>query len=259
MSDYLWDKSGEPDAEVERLEELLGQLRHQPRPLELPAEPVARAPRRSFFRPAWAAAAALLLMFLAGLWFGVLRHRSARDERPALARNSQQPQRQQAAHDATAERETQPAHETASRATGETNVTPPREATPTLESGGRNLAAAGERDVRQSLQARASLQTRASLRGRVRSSKRRVESDEMEGGAPSRSRMAFVSAEMRRERSAGRETARAERQRAKEQVLLALRLTTDKLGFVQERTDTRARVKGGATTAPEENRMRLMK
>ena len=34
--DYLWDKSGEPDPEVQKLEEILGTLRYQPRPLNLP-------------------------------------------------------------------------------------------------------------------------------------------------------------------------------------------------------------------------------
>jgi len=37
MSDYLWDKKGEPDAEVARLETLLGTFAHEPRRLELPA------------------------------------------------------------------------------------------------------------------------------------------------------------------------------------------------------------------------------
>ena len=68
MSDYLWDKSGERDAEVERLEELLGELRHSPRALELPPDvefDAARAPRS--FRKAWpAVAAALLLALMAG-------------------------------------------------------------------------------------------------------------------------------------------------------------------------------------------------
>ena len=63
MSDYLWDKTGEADPEVERLESLLGGFAHRPRPLELPA-PAAR-PRR---RPPWSyvAAAAVLLAVLAG-------------------------------------------------------------------------------------------------------------------------------------------------------------------------------------------------
>jgi hypothetical protein len=63
--DYLWDKTGEPDAEVERLERLLGQFRE-----DLPAPDVpepARAIRfpRRFWIPL-AAAAALLLTF--GTW-----------------------------------------------------------------------------------------------------------------------------------------------------------------------------------------------
>jgi hypothetical protein len=33
--DYLWDKSGEPDPEIQQLEEILGTLRYQPKPLPL--------------------------------------------------------------------------------------------------------------------------------------------------------------------------------------------------------------------------------
>ena len=81
MSDYLWDKSGEPEPDVERLEELLGGLRHAGAAPELPSETCAssqgfesRAPARAgFFSPAFfsrharlAAAAALLLAALAG-------------------------------------------------------------------------------------------------------------------------------------------------------------------------------------------------
>jgi hypothetical protein len=90
MSDYLWDKSGEPDAEVERLEEMLGRLRRAPRPFEFPpdvkaggrvesdaharhnsqAGPFGRAAlfggASSSGRARLAAAAALLLAVLAG-------------------------------------------------------------------------------------------------------------------------------------------------------------------------------------------------
>ena len=74
MSDYLWDKTGEREEEVERLEGLLGNLRYKPRPLELPAEVETSAtqttwPLRThrFFRPAFVAAvaAALLLALVA--------------------------------------------------------------------------------------------------------------------------------------------------------------------------------------------------
>ncbi|HLL71962.1 MAG TPA: hypothetical protein VK363_11045 [Pyrinomonadaceae bacterium] len=74
MSDYLWDKTGEPEEDVEQLENLLGTLRYQPRPLEIPATamPTAARPRAFttiFSRPRIALAASLLLTLLAGMWF----------------------------------------------------------------------------------------------------------------------------------------------------------------------------------------------
>lgn len=70
--DYLWDKSGEPDAEIEQLEQLLGDLRYR-RPngrLPLPERPPA--PVRRTFRPAFAIAAAVLFMTVAaGVWFAL--------------------------------------------------------------------------------------------------------------------------------------------------------------------------------------------
>lgn len=62
-NDYLWDGSGEADPEVEELEQLLGRLRYQPKPLELPAPP------RRVYWPQLAAAAAILVALAAGLWF----------------------------------------------------------------------------------------------------------------------------------------------------------------------------------------------
>lgn len=73
MSDYLWDKTGEPEEDVEQLENLLGALKYQPRPLEIPlsAMPTAKVrPATIFFsRPRLAIAASLLLTLLAGIWF----------------------------------------------------------------------------------------------------------------------------------------------------------------------------------------------
>ena len=78
---YLWDKTGEPDPDVVRLERVLGALRHD-RPLgELPARESANISTRvSLGRRAWyavstmAAAAALILM--AGTaWLTVLQPR----------------------------------------------------------------------------------------------------------------------------------------------------------------------------------------
>ncbi|HJQ34918.1 MAG TPA: hypothetical protein VJ866_22405 [Pyrinomonadaceae bacterium] len=105
MSDYLWDKTGEPDAEVERLEALLSSFGHTPRPLALPAEEAAVAsPRRTHgwrrLLPAWlfepaglAAAAALLLTFLLGAG-ALVRGRLFVDEGRAVSHDArrQQPQ-----------------------------------------------------------------------------------------------------------------------------------------------------------------------
>lgn len=77
MSEYLWDKTGEAEEDVERLEELLSEFRHRPRALELPPEAGARAAVRvhasRVYRPAgFAFAAVLLFVVLAGALF-VLR------------------------------------------------------------------------------------------------------------------------------------------------------------------------------------------
>ena len=59
--DYLWDKSGEPDPQIQELEEILAPLRYQPKPLELPNQ----LPRRNYF-PLLAIAATVLIALLAG-------------------------------------------------------------------------------------------------------------------------------------------------------------------------------------------------
>jgi hypothetical protein len=74
--DYLWDRSGEPDPEVQQLEEILGTLRYQPRALEIPAGvQVGRNSR--FFRgsaPRLAIAAAIAALLCAlGLFLGLQR------------------------------------------------------------------------------------------------------------------------------------------------------------------------------------------
>ena len=75
MSDYLWDKTGEPEADVAELENLLGALKYEPRPLEIPADAMptpaitATRPATIFSRPRLAIAASLILTLLAGAWF----------------------------------------------------------------------------------------------------------------------------------------------------------------------------------------------
>jgi hypothetical protein len=71
-NDYLWDRTGEPDPQIQELEEELGALRYQPQPLELPAG-VRTEPRRRFL-PGLAIAATIALMALAlGLWLSLHR------------------------------------------------------------------------------------------------------------------------------------------------------------------------------------------
>jgi len=71
--DYLWDKSGAADPEIERLEKALAVFRYQE--IEPPAHPAKIIPferkkPRSFFRLAFAfAACAAFVMVSAGVWF----------------------------------------------------------------------------------------------------------------------------------------------------------------------------------------------
>src|SRR5204862_2851939 len=62
---YLWDRTGKPDADLQELEELLGTLRYQPRPFEIPAT-IRRSNRMVL--PLAIAAAIALTMLAAALW-----------------------------------------------------------------------------------------------------------------------------------------------------------------------------------------------
>ena len=90
--DYLWDKTGEPDPEVQELEEILDTLRYQPRPLDIPAGlQVGR--QRSFFRgfaPRVAIAATIAMLLLGlGLWLGL--QRVQRNQPAQLVKNADTP------------------------------------------------------------------------------------------------------------------------------------------------------------------------
>ena len=61
--DYLWDKSGEPDPQIQELEQILAPLRYQPKRLELP---VVR--RRNYLSLAAIAATLLVALIAGGLW-----------------------------------------------------------------------------------------------------------------------------------------------------------------------------------------------
>lgn len=74
--DYLWDGSGPPDPEVERLENLLGRFRHARRTPEFPAAIVpmpASRPARRFAWPLSVAAVVLLACATLVTWFSFRR------------------------------------------------------------------------------------------------------------------------------------------------------------------------------------------
>src|SRR4249919_3329262 len=72
--DYLWDRSGPPDPDVERLESMLGRLRSTPPVPELPG--MDQSGRPALAGPAWTlrsiapmlAAAAAVVLMIAGAW-----------------------------------------------------------------------------------------------------------------------------------------------------------------------------------------------
>ena len=71
---YLWDRTGEADPDVRKLEELLSELRYQPQPLRIPAGiKIERKP--SFFPMAIAAAISFFAIALS-LWFYFARSSS---------------------------------------------------------------------------------------------------------------------------------------------------------------------------------------
>jgi cell division protein FtsN len=79
--DYLWDKSGEPDPEIQQLEEILGTLRYQPKPLRLAEHSPAHRGRN--YLALLAIAATVVVAFLAGgLW---LQTRSTEASIPSVA------------------------------------------------------------------------------------------------------------------------------------------------------------------------------
>lgn len=71
--DYLWDKTGKPDPEIQELEQLLGTLRYQPRSLDIP-DGIAPSQKRALFPRILAIAATIAIMLLgAGLWLSLHR------------------------------------------------------------------------------------------------------------------------------------------------------------------------------------------
>jgi hypothetical protein len=86
-NDYLWDRSGTPDPEIQRLESLLADFRHTELPLVFPANATAAAtrPRGLLMQMPWLprlAAAAVILLALGAAAFFSLRPTNPPDAGP---------------------------------------------------------------------------------------------------------------------------------------------------------------------------------
>ncbi len=81
--DYLWDKSGEPDPQIQQLEEILGTLRYQSKPLNLPR-------RRNYFPLLAIAATVVMALLTGGLWLN-LRTQDASISPVAIAERTAPP------------------------------------------------------------------------------------------------------------------------------------------------------------------------
>lgn len=85
-NDYLWDQTGEPDPEMQQLEQVLGLLRYRPRPLEIPTQlqstPLQIGRKQSLFSRFAIAAAIAMMIVGVGLWL-VLPREPAADSRAA--------------------------------------------------------------------------------------------------------------------------------------------------------------------------------
>jgi hypothetical protein len=80
--DYLWDKSGKPDPEVQQLEEILGTLRYEHRVLEIPSQPIGR--QRSYFPILAIAATVAFALVAGGLWLRAQSQKAQRTERATI-------------------------------------------------------------------------------------------------------------------------------------------------------------------------------
>jgi hypothetical protein len=201
--DYLWDKTGEADPELERLEQTLGRLRYKrpAEPLPLPAT-VRRSFRLNLFTtaPALAAAAVLVILVLAGsLWFGL--HRSSSTDGQGTVAGSTTPQ--------AAEEQSQPEQSASSPRT------PPASARQTTD------------DVVVKAEPRLATQT---------SDARRVKLPQRLSARP-RQELARLRLSSQRARERCEQIAR-EGENAKAQLIMALHITSQKLSTIQKKIQT---------------------
>ena len=91
--DYLWDKTGQPDPQIQQLEEILGTMRYQPKPLVIPED--LRVPQRKSYLPLVAIAATVLLALLAGgIWLRVRSRNTTPPQQASVEKPTPKPEEQ---------------------------------------------------------------------------------------------------------------------------------------------------------------------
>lgn len=237
MSDYLWDKTGEPDAETERLEELLGQLRFQPTPFDLPAglpatEFRAARPRRSVLSwPRLALAASVTLAVLAGAWLVLRQQAAVTNGGQQVARQGAQPNAGEEPSAAAASKATEGTNGDSAGGENRANQTPAPAPPRDDEAGREELAGVRLRPRVPNLDKNRS-------RRLPRAAATRVNRGESAGVPKSRTNLGTPGAEPapREERA----QLAAEREAA-EKVLYALRVTSEKLNYARRQVREAAR------------------
>ena len=254
MSDYLWDKTGARDAEVGRLENLLGQLRHSPRPLALPDEVTAarahdaaasrgtgmthaRAGARAFpagrhFRASRLAVAAMLLLAFVALALALLRTGATggkgQPASQASLENSRRGQ-QQAASD-------QPQNIPRQAVVPPTqDVAPPSQENVTVASGPEKR---GVQDIADAVAKESRKERQLAPKGRQPAFVAKREQPQPPGVAALDGGGGVTSAA---QPSSPDDLPLAKRLAAKEQLVYALRLTSSKLSEVRAKTQGDAR------------------
>jgi len=99
--DYLWDKSGQPDPQIQELEEILGTLRYQPKPLVIPRDLVAPPRRRNYFPLLAIAATVLAALLAAGVWIQVRTSSEPQPEQAKVPTVVEEPRRDPVVKDST--------------------------------------------------------------------------------------------------------------------------------------------------------------
>ena len=265
MSDYLWDKTGEPEEDVERLEGLLGEFRHRPRALKLPAESEGftaagrRAPR-AFRTAGFAVAAALLLFVLAGATFLIRRGASGvGGETKTAVRGPQVTPRQDAPRQSPSPSVVEPEKDKATQGVNEIVKSDERNGrdardgqtgndVPTVKDG---------RIVRQVVPREperrpGGVEVASKQRGGMRNagSRHNGRDEVVRGTTPG---LVAESAALGERRPEKRLPLEVRRQRAKDELMYALRLTSLKLKDVQRKTQ---KVDGLKSAFDEQKRIR---